>query len=206
MTTKEIVTIGCTNSWYRLYYYKDRYINSIKFYRNSKVLADIRFGWLEENNLGDIKEIRIVKPKKANKIDLTRKDNFVVTTKKDYESCLHYDLYIYVDGVDVNLDIVSTSSRTTEEYTYSYTYNYALMNVKIDTLKFQMSVLTSTKKVDKPEEKHQVNIVKDLLGKININMCEYDISKMLGAGLINPLKLKTSNTTDYSKDDNCEKE
>lgn len=90
----------------RSYEVNGKLIEEIYIYKDGEILLHVRRSWLEnvrENyeNLycGDLIEITISgEVKRANKLNLNRKDNFLHKTKKDYYLHSGYSLYIYADN------------------------------------------------------------------------------------------------------------
>lgn len=99
--------IGRESSFYRPYAIvvnnRGYYVENICFYNESGVVVSTNFGWLENNNGGDIKEIELP----IEEIKLRRKENFdgkvfAMTNKDKYTNETRMKLYIPCDMLDIH--------------------------------------------------------------------------------------------------------
>lgn len=83
---------------YRPLFYNYKQISKIFFFKNGQIILETRSGWMERDKYPtDTMQITIEEPKKANKVDLSRKNNFYVS--KDG----NINLYIYDNNIIENL-------------------------------------------------------------------------------------------------------
>ena len=97
-------------NWYRPYFINNKYVQSIVIYKDNEILFSTNAGWFEackEERLNDLKKVyeycflndiislKIEEPKKANKLNLLRSDNFYMSTKSYNE--VRYILYLNAD-------------------------------------------------------------------------------------------------------------
>lgn len=107
MKENNITTISRETSWYRPYNVNGKTLENIVIYKDGEIIIKTRSGWLEECDenfktkyLGDLLEININgEIKRANKLNLNRKDNFILKTKDQYSIHDGYTLFIYVDNI-----------------------------------------------------------------------------------------------------------
>ena len=107
MVENIITTISREASWYRPYNANGKTLESIVIYKDGEILIKTRSGWLEERteNLdsvynGDLIEISFDgSVKRANKLNLDRKDNFIFKMKDQYSIHDGYTLFIYADNI-----------------------------------------------------------------------------------------------------------
>lgn len=99
--------IGRESSFYRPYAIvvnnRGYYVENICFYNKSGVVVSTNFGWLEDNNGGDIEEIELP----IEEIKLRRKENFdgkvfAMTNKDNYANETRMKLYIPCDMLDIH--------------------------------------------------------------------------------------------------------
>lgn len=99
--------IGRESSFYRPYAIvvnnRGYYVENICFYNESGVVVSTNFGWLENNNGGDIEEIELP----IEEIKLRRKENFdgkvfAITNKDNYANETRMKLYIPCDMLGVH--------------------------------------------------------------------------------------------------------
>lgn len=95
-------------NWYRPYYInvnnKDYQLKNIKFYKNNEIIVESNFGWLENKNNIDIKEIILpvdeVKTRRKEKFD---GEVFIISQGKElYENELTATIYIPADMLGVH--------------------------------------------------------------------------------------------------------
>lgn len=114
--------IGKTECWYRPYFINGVELDKICIYDKSGVIfGTCAAGWLEEylqQYNQDINSICIDTPKKANKINFDRQDNFYIS-KTDFVGKRAYVLYINKNNIDVEL-IGTEQKEMTEGYFYEY--------------------------------------------------------------------------------------
>lgn len=96
--------------WYRPWFIDDRAIYSITFFNANGIIYKTPCGWLQENGKTDIDFIEIKQPIKKRKVDFTCKKNFIVTYD-DYGG-KKYNLFIYVDNVNVCVEKINTKTTT----------------------------------------------------------------------------------------------
>jgi len=88
------------------FFYEGKEINYLNFYKEGKVIACIN--WFSSNNVYKTLEFDF-EIKKAIKINLNRKDCFLVRNDKKW--CKSYDLYIYADLVQLQSVGVSEGAK-----------------------------------------------------------------------------------------------
>lgn len=100
------------NPWLRTYAIGERTVNSIKFYRDGEVVADIGRGWLESRKLQDDGSldpsegadinftISGAEPKVARKFSLDRKDHFLARSTGLFTRD-KWDLYLHADEFEI---------------------------------------------------------------------------------------------------------
>ena len=104
---QEITTIKRSATWYRPYVANGKVLESIVIYKDGEILIKTRSGWLEEVDRdyrskynGDLLEISFNgSVKRANKLNLNRKDNFIFKMKDQYSIHDGYTLFIYADNI-----------------------------------------------------------------------------------------------------------
>lgn len=128
-----ITTIGRSEKWYRPYMVDGKEIENIIIYKNGEIIIHIRHGWIEEvkENFkskynGDLIEISFDGPvKRANKLNLNRKDNFIF--KQKTETSIHdgRNLYIYADNIFENYVEMPKVRELKDRDFYLYGYKVA---------------------------------------------------------------------------------
>ena len=107
MENKEITLITRSASWYRPYNVNGKTIEKIVVFKDGEIIIKTRSGWFEETDenfrckyLGDVLELSIDgSVKRANKLNLNRKDNFIFKMKDEYSIHDGYTLFIYADNI-----------------------------------------------------------------------------------------------------------
>lgn len=137
MNKAETTTLGRVHAWYRPYSVNNKDLESIVIYKDGEILIKTRSGWLEEVGEdfrsmynGDLKSITFDgSVKRANKLNLNRKDNFLFKWKEN--ACIHdgYTLFIYADNIFSNyieLPKKYDLNDSKEYYLYGYrvTFKY----------------------------------------------------------------------------------
>jgi len=103
-------------------------LENIIFYKDNNIIYESNRGWLEDNRT-DVTALTINDPVKANKINLSRTDNFYLNNKEPHKT--GYDLYIYIDNKTVKLsapkEIIGCQSKTETRYQNEYILNIDCM-------------------------------------------------------------------------------
>ena len=128
------IRVGRHSSIYRPYYFNDDKgtykVHNIIFYSDNGIIFETNQGWLEyvvntltqDNFLNsnlltrDIEKIYINELTRRSKENFTRKENFYIPiAKKQYDNDKQANLYIYVDNVNIKIN-VAFQGMTTEDY------------------------------------------------------------------------------------------
>ena len=119
---KEKMIIGKTECWYRPYFINGVELDKICIYDKSGVIFETgTSGWIEEHLQrynADIYSICIDTPKKANKVNFDRQDNFYIS-KTDFVGKRVYVLYINKNNIDIEF-LRTEQTEMTEGYFYKY--------------------------------------------------------------------------------------
>lgn len=92
---KKTYTVSRASNYLRYYVVAGREIRSIKIYNESGVIYETIQGWFQYNNFEDVTSIELDKEvKRANKLNLNRKDNFIIKNESN-SYFIKYDLYIH---------------------------------------------------------------------------------------------------------------
>lgn len=131
MNKNEITIIARGSSWYRPYNVNGKDLEKIVIYKDGEIIIKTRSGWLEETDenfrpkyLGDVLQLQIDGTiKRANKLNLNRKDNFLFREKDQYSIRDGITLYIYADNIFSNyieLPKKYDDLKTGKHYLYGY--------------------------------------------------------------------------------------
>lgn len=92
---KKAYTVSRTSDFFRYYVVAGREIGTIKVYNQSGVIYETIQGWFQYNNFEDVISIELSKEvKRANKVNFSRKDNFIIKNESS-SYFIEYDLYIH---------------------------------------------------------------------------------------------------------------
>lgn len=189
---KETTKLGRSCSWYRIFYFGDKQVENIHFFKNGKIIFS-QHRWLEKYSyiyhdmlhLEDVAEsMEIINPQKKLKVDLNMKKNFYVKNNnpQGYETNPVYDLYLYVDGVDIKAEELKleTLEYSNEEYS-------TVLNIQYYTfwVKGMAEIVTTAKVVDRRIDytdfyNQAEELAKEWKEKFHIsNISGYDLRKIL---------------------------
>lgn len=134
MKNNTITTIGRAKNWYRPYFVNGKEIENIVIYKDGEIIIHIRRSWFEEvyENFetkyhGDLLEVSFDGPvKRANKLNLNRKDNFIY--KQETATSTHGGrvLYIHADNIFKNyIEMPKMREYKNKDfYLYGYKVNF----------------------------------------------------------------------------------
>lgn len=134
MKNNTITTIGRTEKWYRPYFVNGKEIENIIIYKDGEIIIHIRRSWFEEVDEdfktkyhGDLLEVSFDGPvKRANKLNLSRKDNFIL--KQETATSIHGGrcLYIYADNIFKSYEEMKKirDFHNKDYYLYGYKVNF----------------------------------------------------------------------------------
>ena len=129
-------TITRANDLLRCYAINGKTIEEIYIYKDGEVILHTRRSWFENVNAdfdtkycGDLIEITLDgEVKRANKLNLNRKDNFLFKVKKDWYLNSGYSLFIHADNFLESWEALPKKylgeKASTEEGKESYLYGY----------------------------------------------------------------------------------
>lgn len=118
--------------WYRPYFINDIELKNIIFYNKNGIVLQVKYGFIEEyfkrdilSYGGDLIALGIDTPKKANKVNFDRQDNFYITVN-DYTG-KKYNLYINTNNI--NIELSGTEKKEISEG-YYHIYNIYKLTCK----------------------------------------------------------------------------
>lgn len=131
---QEITTIKRSAAWYRPYVVNGKDLERIVIYKDGEILIKTRSGWLEEVDQdykskynGDLLEISFGgSVKRANKLNLNRKDNFIFKMKDQYSIHDGYTLFIYADNIFSSYKELPKKYDLNEKHKEYYLYGYSV--------------------------------------------------------------------------------
>ena len=135
MTNNEITIIKRECNFLRYYTVNGKELETIVVYKDGEIILHTRSGWFEEVDenfksryCGDLLEIAINGPvKRANKINLDRKDNYIFKWKE--KACIHdgITLFIHADKIFSNYEELPKKWDEKKAY-YLYGYKVNLLH------------------------------------------------------------------------------
>lgn len=169
----EITTISRTESWYRPYTVNGKTLEKIVIYKDGEIIIKTRSGWLEESYedftskyLGDLISITFDgSVKRANKLNLNRKDNFIFKMKDQYSIHDGYTLFIHADNIFSNYsELPKKYDKNNVHYLYGYrvTFRYPFKQYEM-----YLKYYKRGEKIEDQDKKREFRnaIVKDENGK-----------------------------------------
>lgn len=156
-------TIQAQGFW-RCYTINGNEINNIVFYNEDGIIAETNQGWIE-NNRKDITKIEVENLANRNKINLTKKENFVVkTSETDLDGRKKAHLYLYVDGENIAIEKVGTRHHVIEtDYSLSYQHSYyATYSGKVGDVNFNFETLTKCENIDHYKKEKATKLFEEL--------------------------------------------
>ena len=171
--------------WHRAYFINGVEVDKICIYDKTGIIFNTgTSGWLEEylqqyRHNTDIFSICIDTPKKANKVNFDRQDNFYIS-KTDYFNKRVYVLYINKNNIDIEF-LGTEQTEMTEGYFYKYNMYkltckngcYVVDYTRQEKTSFIVKSFDKAIKTDKTEEYDTVQ--KNI--KENYNIDIYSIEK-----------------------------
>ena len=138
-------------------------IDTIVMYNDDGEIFKTR-GWFEKStedgkyNLGDVKLIYLNNLVKRNKVNLTRKENFVIGK---YDAMV---LYIYADNKNISVEKIKTIKENfNQEYLLQTSiHNYDVYHVLIDNIDFYVKIFNYIDVVEN-EEKQKANELYEII-------------------------------------------
>lgn len=129
MTNNEITIIKRECNFLRYYTVNGKELESIVIYKDGEIILKTRSGWLEEVSenythtyCGDLLEIAINGPvKRANKMNLNRKDNYIFKWKEN--ACIRQGITLFIYADNIFTDYVALPKKWDEKKEY-YLYGY----------------------------------------------------------------------------------
>lgn len=159
----------------RYYYFNDNAIKNIIFYNDNGIILETKQGWLEEK--GDITAIECGEIANRNKINLTRKENFVIkTTEKHWaNNKAELSLYLYVDDDKIKVEKTKDRVMTYQnEYNLSYSYNYLdTFEGVVHGQKFCVEISTKYETVEIAEKQQAKELFESLKDKVHIDESDF---------------------------------
>lgn len=156
-------TIQAQGFW-RCYTINGTEINNIIFYNEDGIITETNQGWIE-NNRNDITKIEVENLANRNKINLTKKENFVVkTSETDLNGRKKAHLYLYVDGENITIEQTQKRHNIIEtDYSLSYQHSdYVTYSGKIGDVNFNFEVLKKCENIDHEEKENAVKLFEEL--------------------------------------------
>jgi hypothetical protein len=164
-------------------------VENLIFYSDGKVNYESR-GWIEydldgtHNYLKDLDGLDIAKPKKANKVNLDRTDNFFIRTTTKYSKGI--DLYLFSrDLITFDKEIMCLETETDRHYIDRYKLN--LVNEGLPQKYLYSKYFT---RLERTETGLKVDAIKAVMDKNNSKIGSYEIEKLLEYFEIVPKKGK----------------
>ena len=133
MNKNEITIIKRECKFLRYYTVNGKELESIVIYKDGEIIIKTRSGWLEEvdenfnhKHCGDLLEIAINGPvKRANKINLNRKDNYLFKWKEN--TCIHNGITLFIHADNIFSSYKELPLKWDDKkayYLYGYTVNF----------------------------------------------------------------------------------
>lgn len=164
----------------RYYYFNDNAIKNIIFYNDDGIIMETKQGWLECH--GDIKSIECGEIASRNKVNLTRKENFVIkeSTKHYQNNKAELTLYLYVDNCNIKIKKTGEDvTKFTNDYNLSYGYQYySIFEGEIDGEAFKMRVMTKHENIDIKEKEQAQKLYESIKDDISWFIKESDFYKL----------------------------
>lgn len=160
-------------------------ISKIYFYSDNKILTHTQQGWLEaydqeHKRYSDIDYIFINKPASRRILNLNRKENFYI---KSEECSGEYDLYLYVDGVNIKYESLTEEKEESNFYTETFIQTFKVSNIIIGEISFQMKTLEKTDRIENKINNKKITNAKKLLDEKGIYLDDYKLKQLLKADL-----------------------
>jgi len=153
-------------------------------YSKGEILYETRSGWLEDNkSRSDIESFEITIPKRANKINLNREDNFYMTGKREWKHDEGYVLYLNADLEAITLTEGEWELDWENEYEERFQYIKEIKfknSLKIfdgeetNVIKVWTDFVTNKKSLAKELEK-----LKEKFETLGLKFDEYDWKKII---------------------------
>lgn len=163
-------------SYCRFYTLNGKQVDHIFIYSNNEILFKTRSGWLETpyneqhfDTTKDIFSLDINTPKRANKIDLTRKDNFYISQKNCFNDTV-YVLYINAN----NFDILSQTEHS-KSIVEGETRFYNVLTLKNKVGNFE--TYTYNQKTNGLDDWEQVKFITDTITVIAFDRIEKTLQR-----------------------------
>lgn len=129
---KNTYTVSRGSNILRPYFVDGKQIAAIKIYNQSGVVFETNCGWFEHR--GDVESIELEKPvKRANKLDFSRKDNFIIKEADDFYPYVKYHLYLHESEFESiehfqkvvidNADYIQRANYATLTFKHEFTYS-----------------------------------------------------------------------------------
>ena len=189
-------------SYFRPLHFEGTPIDRICLHNGERVLLTIQQGWLEhhsttENVTGpssgsDIIGINIT-PRMARTVNLSKKDNFIVSYADKEKSYFEKGkaLYIYVPKLKIEREITNETNDGTQVYSctfYTFPLECEVLCPKLDENEKLVYVATPIKNVtlqanhrwiNTPRGDHIAGLSKALKDRAGVDISEYQIQKIL---------------------------
>lgn len=187
MKEREIITIR-KGDFVKSMQIGDKPVNDIVIYGNREKLFQIQNGYFELRNINGITEnvtsFKITEPVRANKVNLSRKDNFYVLDNEYYAKWKErrYILYIHESEIKVNkvTEIVSCKTDTKIYYIdiadLSFLHGCTTRNNSYTNIIVNRRFIT---RVELTEFGKKVGEVEKSLKEKNININTFDLEKIV---------------------------
>jgi len=193
---KEKAVFRRDSSFLRVWFISGLEVEKLVFYSNNKVLYETRQSWLEdEQSRQDLTQMTINKPKKALKVDLTRKDNFYIKGSRNYNFKKGYIFYINLDLENIKIEDLGLNpyydneNEINEKYLLKMTFKNPCLRYepyldKNKNLQYKEIETTEIKlynglKTTRKERGKQADNLKVLFDELNFNVSVYDIERAL---------------------------
>ena len=192
----EDIKIKRLSNIYRPLYVNGYQIEKYIFYSDGKILFE--FGsCLECEKLGDILSMTITEPKKVNKVNLNRSDNFFITGRREYKFDKSFILYINVNLENIKIEDIPFKERWRDEFKITfYKFKKIILNKPFSYYERSLDENRKLKYVETQKEKGEIilfdkikneklelGLKKDKIFKqfkeLNINISSYEIEKLL---------------------------
>ena len=184
MENKDKILVTRNASWHRPCNFLGKEIDKIVIYSKGEILYETRSGWLEDNkSRSDIESFEITIPKRANKINLNREDNFYMTGKREWKHDEGYVLYLNADLEAITLTEGEWELDWENEYEERFQYIKEIKfknSLKIfdgeetNVIKVWTDFVTNKKSLAKELEK-----LKEKFETLGLKFDEYDWKKII---------------------------
>jgi hypothetical protein len=177
----KMIGIGC-ESFNPYMLGQNKQVKNIIFYYDGEIKLTINSGWLiDKNGYGrDIKYLDTDEPRRANKVILTKNDNFYIKSEDQsysFEST-YYDLYIYAD-VEFIEEYVNHTSDNKSRFHYYKKFMVPVVSIMRNGERLETTTVEIFSRIEEHEDLRIKNIQSEILKKSGANISIKSLAMLL---------------------------